>query len=284
MNLSVIMVIKNGIENGYTFLESIRSVVDVADEFLISDGYSTDGTYDYLMAAADRFKNIHLYRDHWNPSGHGEAIAVMTNRIKARAKGDWIYNIQADEVIHESFLPKLIYLTRQKTPDYRSFAVEFLHFVGDFRHVETNPGYRFAVRLVPNSDRIHVMGDGWTFEGDIHPVGFIQEPPLFHFGWVYARNNIFKRKHQAEYIYQDEESYQKDHEFCRQIEGEIDKDVDAVLGWQRKMLASRKIRRYRGEYPRVTSHLLGKGNVTYHPDPSILDIPASDLIQAQPMQ
>ena len=278
------MVIKNGIENGYTFLESIRSVVDAADEFLISDGYSTDGTYDYLRAAADRFKNIQLYRDHWSPSGHGEAIAMITNRLKARAKFDWIYNIQADEVIHESFLPKLIYLTRQKKSDYRSFAVEFLHFVGDFHHVETNPGYRCAVRLVPNSDRIHVAGDGWTFDGDIHPVGFIPDPPLFHFGWVYARNNIFKRKHQAEYIYQNEESYQKDCAFCREIEGKIDKDADEILGWQRKMLVSRKIRNYTGDYPRVAHHLLDKGNLAYHPDACVLNIPASHLMQTQTEQ
>ena len=52
------MIIKNGIKNGYPFLESIRSIIDVADEFLISDGYSDDGTYEYLEAAAEKYKNI----------------------------------------------------------------------------------------------------------------------------------------------------------------------------------------------------------------------------------
>jgi glycosyltransferase involved in cell wall biosynthesis len=273
------MVIRNGVKNGYTFLESIRSIVDVADEFLISDGHSTDGTYDYLKAAAKRFKNINLFQDEWTTSNHGEAIAVMTNTLKARANCKWIYNIQADEVVHESFLPKLLYLTEQNQSDYRSFAVKFLHFVGDFFHVETNPGYRFAVRLVPNCENIQIVGDGWTFDGDINPVGFITDPPLFHFGWVYARNNIFKRKHQAKYIYQDEETYQKDYEFCREIEKSIDENSEDFSGWQRKMLSSRRIRNYRGTYPKVALHLLEKGNMTYHPDPYILNIPSSHLLQ-----
>lgn len=267
------MIIKNGVKNGYTFLESIRSIVDVADEFLISDGYSEDATYSYLEAAARKFKNIKLYRDRWDTSKHGEAIAIMTNKLKARADCDWIYNIQADEVIHEDFLPVLHQLKNQRNPEYRSFAVKFLHFVGNFDYVETKPGYDVAVRLVPNVKECFVSGDGWTFEGDIYPMGVIESPPLFHFGWVYARNNIFKRKNQAEYIYQDVEVYQKDYEFCREIEDKIDENPEDYLGWQRKMLSSRRVRRYEGGYyPKVALHLINKGNIHYVPDPGVLEI------------
>jgi hypothetical protein len=272
------MIVKNAISNGYTFLESIRSIVDVADEFLISDGYSEDGTYDYLELAASKFGNIKLFRDHWPVSENGEAIAEVTNRLKARAKCQWIYNLQADEVIHEVFLPMLRILVNQGTSEYRSFAVKFLHFVGDFKHIETKPGYGFAVRLAPNREDIFVAGDGWTFDGAIDPFGIIEDPPLFHFGWVYAKNSVFKRKNQATSIYSGKASYQKDYELCQQIESEIEKNPDDFLGWQRKMLCSRKIRRYKGGYPKVAMGLLERGNIKYDPDPDVLDIPTSQLM------
>lgn len=272
MSLSCIMVIKNGISNGYPFLESIRSIVDIADEFLISDGCSEDGTYDYLELCSKKFANIKLYRDPWPISGHGEVIADVTNKLKQRAAGDWVYNLQADEVIHEGLLAKLDAIAKGHCPEFRSFAVNFLHFVGDFCHIETLPGYSMAVRLVPNDHAVRVAGDGWTFEGALGQIGLIQEPPLFHFGWVYALNNISKRKNQACSIYSEEESYKDDYRLCEQVEQWAGDAPENVLGWQRKMLAVRRIRPYQGEYPKACLHLLTRGNLRYSPDAYALEI------------
>jgi len=274
------MIIKNGIKNGYPFLESIRSIVDIADEFLISEGYSEDETYEYLLAAEKKFPNIILFRDEWSTSNFGESIAEITNKLKERAKCDWVYNLQADEVFHEDILPKLRKLSAQGMVPYHSVALKFLHFVGDFFHVEAQPGYDVAVRLVPNSEQFFVVEDGWTFGGDLEPIGMIESPPLFHFGWVYGRNNIYKRKNQAQNIYKAQESYQKDLKFCLEVDRNFDKNQDDYHGWQRKMLAYRKIRPYRGDHPHVARHLLEKGNVSYEPDLSILDleIPNKDVI------
>lgn len=281
MSLSCIMIIKNGIKNGYPFLESIRSIVDVADEFLISDGYSEDETYAYLEVASKKFSNIRLYRDHWNISKHGEAIAVMTNMLKARARCDWVYNLQADEVIHESFLQSLRYLTQQKKDRYGSYGLKFLHFVGDFCHIETKPGYDVAVRLAPNNEGNFIADDGWTFRGGIEPIGVINQPPLFHFGWVYSKSNIFKRKNQAANIYMEQDSYQEDNKFCKEIEGQFDENPDAFYGWQRKMLSARKIRKYTGGYPMVVKQLLKNGNLTYMPDVRILELEIFNVVPEQ---
>ena len=246
--------------------------MDIADEFLISDGYSEDGTYDYLEYAAKKFENIKLFQDRWVSSQYGECIAIMTNLLKNRAKCHWVYNIQADEIIHETLLPKLRYITRHHKNQYRGFALKFLHFVGDFNHVETKPGYDIAVRLVPNTENIFATDDGWTFRGEIDPVGVIESPPLFHFGWIYAKDNLYKRKNQAKFVYREQKSYQKDYELCDGIERQIDEDTQSFVGWQRKMLAARKIRKYTGSYPRIMVHLMEKGNVSYQPDVKVLDM------------
>jgi len=275
------MIIKNGIRNGYPFLESIRSMVDIADEFLISDGYSEDGTYDLLETASKKFPNIKLYRDPWSCSGYGEFIAVMTNKLKERAQCEWVYNLQADEIIHEGMLSKLKRLTDGSPSQFGSYAVTFLHFVGDFYHVETNPGYDTAVRLVPNVEKNYVADDGWTFRGELEPIGLIKSPPLFHFGWVFSKDNIFKRKNQAENIHREQESYQQDYEFCKEIEEKFDENPDMFLGWQRKMLSYRKIRKYVGDYPQAALRLLTRGNVSYEPDLEILDLAITPHVVSQ---
>ncbi len=272
MSLSCIMIIKNGIKNGYPFLESIRSMVDIADEFLISDGYSEDDTYAYLMAAGEKFPHITLYRDEWSASSFGESIADITNRLKDRARCDWVYNLQADEIVHEELLSQIKKISTQAPAPYQSIGLKFLHFVGDFYHVETRPGYEVAIRMVPNGQQAFVAGDGWTFAGAVDPVGVIESPQVFHFGWVYCKNNIYKRINQARHIYTEQPSYLDDLKFCVEVERNVDNDPESVFGWQRKMLAYRKIRSYKGSYPAVAEHLLERGNMTYEPDLGVLDM------------
>ena len=280
MSLSCIMIIKNGIKNGYPFIESIRSIVDIVDEFLISDGYSEDETYEYLLAATEKFPNVTLFRDEWSTSNFGESIADMTNLLKARAKCDWVYNLQADEILHEDILPKIKMISTHGITSYHSVALKFLHFVGDFFHVETQPGYETAIRLVPNTKAFFVAEDGWTFHGDVDPIGVIESPPVFHFGWVYGKDNIYKRMNQAQNIYRANESYIQDLKFCKEVEQNFKNRSEHYAGWQRKMLAYRRIRKYEGCYPKAALHLFDKGNYSYEPDTRVLDmeIPYTDRL------
>ena len=196
----------------------------------------------------------------------------MTNSLKDRAKCDWVYNLQADEVLHEDILPNIRMISKQGMTPYQSVALKFLHFVGDFLHVETQPGYEMAIRLVPNTKKIFVAADGWTFGGDVDPVGVIESPPVFHFGWVYGKNNIYKRIHQAQSIYKAQGAYQQDLKFCMEVDREFEKNPESYEGWQRKLLAYRKIRPYKGSYPYVAEHLLDKGNLNYQPDLRVLNL------------
>ena len=42
--ISGFMIVKDVLRQGYPFVEAIASALPICDEFLISDGYSTDGT------------------------------------------------------------------------------------------------------------------------------------------------------------------------------------------------------------------------------------------------
>ena len=60
--ISGFMVLKNVLKTRYPFVESIAASLPICDEFLISDGYSTDGTFEILEKIAAINNKIKLFK------------------------------------------------------------------------------------------------------------------------------------------------------------------------------------------------------------------------------
>lgn len=99
MSLSVI----TPVLNEATFLPLyLKSVTSYADEIIIVDGGSTDGSIELIESYKGKY-NIRLfiqkqgtaYTDEWNES-------VVRNFMVDQAKGDWIANIDADEIFDDA--------------------------------------------------------------------------------------------------------------------------------------------------------------------------------------
>jgi len=61
--ISGFMTLKNVVKTGYPFVEAIAASLPVCDEFLISEGYSTDSTYEICEKLAQLNKKIKVFRD-----------------------------------------------------------------------------------------------------------------------------------------------------------------------------------------------------------------------------
>lgn len=102
MKITGIMAIKDGIVGGYPFLEGILSVLPIVDEFLVADGGSSDGTWQALKKLQEVFpEKIKLVQDSWVPTPNCENIDGSLDKLVSLAEGDWILNVQGDEVWHE---------------------------------------------------------------------------------------------------------------------------------------------------------------------------------------
>lgn len=84
MTLSVIIIAKNEAAN----IERCLSSVAFADEIVVLDSGSTDGTVDIAKTHTDL-----VYETDW--MGYG----VQKQRALARATGDWVLNLDADEYV-----------------------------------------------------------------------------------------------------------------------------------------------------------------------------------------
>ena len=154
--ISGFITLKNVIQTGYPFVEAIAAILPVCDEFLISEGYSTDGTYEICEKMAQMNKKIKVFRDKWPSIRRYNVIADVTNMVRAKCSGDYLFSIQANEIIHEESIAFLRALP-EIYPKGTSFSLPFIHLVRDYRFYED-----FRVRFTKNVDTMIAVGDAWT--------------------------------------------------------------------------------------------------------------------------
>jgi len=212
--ISVCFVIKNGIKQGYPFWESLLSCLPIADEIVISEGASDDGTAACISKFVSMYGNrcrISVYRDDWasRPSGCGEIISWVSEKNMRRCTREWIYYLQADEVIHEGNTEFLRGIAEGKPGNFNAVEFYFWHFLRSWNPVKSGAAYHKAIRMVRNRSDIRLLGDAWTFHGSVKPTcpSSAVPHPLFHLGWVFPENCDVKDVEHAK-IYTGMKAYQ----------------------------------------------------------------------------
>ena len=208
--ISVNFVIKNGVNQGYSFWESLESCVPFADEIVISEGHSVDGTDKVIAEFSKRHPGlVRIHKDRWDNirSGCGEVISVISNRNQRRCKNEWVYYLQADEIIppeNVDFIKKIA--TESK---FNSVSFPFWHFIGAWKPLEGSAAYQSAIRMVKNRPDISLIGDAWNFGGKVNPICPSTDvpKPILHLAWVYPGNTDEKRIQHGQ-IYLDMKGYQ----------------------------------------------------------------------------
>jgi hypothetical protein len=159
MAISGFMVLRNAVSQGYPFIEAIAAALPICDEFLVSDGCSTDGTWEALQLVLEAVcpGKIRLFQDEWRGSTErGGVIATMTNVLKPRCRFDYCLNIQGNEIVHEAAaaqsrdLPTLY-------PEAEMFRLPFLTLLGTGLTWHAD----FRRRLFKNSRYIVSKADGY---------------------------------------------------------------------------------------------------------------------------
>jgi glycosyltransferase involved in cell wall biosynthesis len=150
------MIVKDVLSQEYPFVEAIAQALPICDEFLISDGYSTDGTYEVLAEISKLNPKIKVYRDHWPPLNSLSVLRDVTNILRRRCTGRYIFYVQANEVVHEQSAMVIKELP-EMWPNVMFFSLPYIQLVGTVRFTE-----EFRGRLAKNYDFIEAVGDAWT--------------------------------------------------------------------------------------------------------------------------
>lgn len=166
MKISGFSYVRNGFEYGYPFLEAIRSVLPICDEFVMAVGNSDDGTRE-AIAKLDPLK-IKIIDTHWDMALRkgGKVFAQQANIALDNIAGDWAIHMQADEVLHENDLSKIVSAIDQYDNDKRveGFILPFLHFWGSYDYIRTSRRvHKYEVRIFRNDKLVRSYADSQGF-------------------------------------------------------------------------------------------------------------------------
>ena len=137
MTISGFSYIRNGIQYQYPFLAAIQSILPICDEFVIAVGDSQDGTREAIVALNN--PKIRIIDTVWNEEmrAGGRIFAQQTGIALDACTGDWLFHIQADEIIHEKDLPIIKAAIEQADADPRveGLLFDFLNFYGSYNYL-----------------------------------------------------------------------------------------------------------------------------------------------------
>lgn len=203
MSISGFTMAKNTSKLYYPIKESIESILPIVDEFVIALGdCDEDDTTRELVNSINSDK-VRIIDTVWDLEKYpnGMENAHQTDIAMRECKGDWLFYVQADEVVHEDFLPEIKQKCEQYKDDERveGFLFNYLHFYGDYNHhINFHGWYPEEIRIVRNKPDIHSFQSAQSFrripefDGVSYrkKVGTFKlnviklDAYIYHYGWV----------------------------------------------------------------------------------------------------
>lgn len=191
MNVSAVMIVKNGARTIDKSLESLKQFDDV----VVYDNGSTDGT----QAIASQYPNVRLIE------GQFDGFGTTKNRAASYAKHDWILIIDSDEVVDDG----LLYALETKTLDPQTiYIVNFLAYYKEIqiRHSGWNNQkirrlYNKGVtRFNDNAVHENIIDEGMTkveIEGNMKHYSYMSITDFIikvdRYSTLFAHDNVGKK-------------------------------------------------------------------------------------------
>ena len=196
--ISVVAICRNEIKNVQGFLASWR---ELADEIVILDTGSTDGTLEMLQEAEKSIDMLHVFRSGWH-----QDFSAARNAAANRASGNWILWADMDDRVHRPSIPDIRALANGNP---RVVVFQVASDVGggswsrflQARMYPARTGVQFEGRI---HESIEKSAQHFGFEFDVHP-----EVIIAHLG--YADMDMKRQKAARNLgLLMEDESYMQD--------------------------------------------------------------------------
>ncbi len=202
MKISGFTFLRNATLMGYPFIESIKSLLPLVDEYVINIGDGEDDTFERVAEIND--PKIRIIRSKWNEKMQQCGFVYAQQKMIAQynCTGDWAFYLEGDEVLHEDDLEKirLAMEVNLDNPQVEALAFHYHHFYGSPEQVLNSPAwYRNEVRIIRNTIRSYAP-DGlyWLVTDSSHrkgryPFAVHAAATIYHYGWARRREQILEK-------------------------------------------------------------------------------------------
>jgi len=198
LKISGFSFVRNAIKLYYPVVEAIQSMLPLVDEFVIACGDSEDSTTDAIRAIND--PKIKIIETTWDTKDfvRGASNAVQTNIALDACTGDWCFYLQADEVVHERYLPVLKERMERylDVPEVEGLLFDYVHFYGSYDLYQiAHNWYAHEVRIVRNSAGVRSWESAQGFRIDTRKLRVVPaKAKIYHYGWVRPPVSMMKKQ------------------------------------------------------------------------------------------
>ncbi len=200
MKITGFTIVKNAGKNDYPVVEAITSILQVVDEMIVSVDKGEDNTEDLIKSiVSDKIKIVYSQWDMSLREG-GQVYAVETNKAMAHASPDtdWLFYIQADEIIHEKYHAAIIAAAKKYKDDKRveGLLFSYLHFYGTYDYVgDSRKWYNYEVRIIRNDKHISSYKDAQGFRKGSEKLNVVLiDAAVYHYGWVKSPKQMMDKQ------------------------------------------------------------------------------------------
>jgi hypothetical protein len=223
MKISGFTIIKNAIINDYPIVEAITSILPVVDEMIVLVGDSSDATRE-LVENIDSDK-IKIFDSVWDQSLRkgGKVLAVETDKAfnLIDIRSTWAFYIQADEAVHEKYLPVILEACKKYKEDTRveGLLFKYLHFYGTYNYTgDSRKWYNREIRIIRNDKSINAYKDAQGFrKGRTKLKVKTLDAYIYHYGWVKSPGQMKKKMKEVSKYWNEEtdnwQEYMKSEDF-----------------------------------------------------------------------
>jgi glycosyltransferase involved in cell wall biosynthesis len=197
--------IRNGVELGFPFEASIRSLLPLVDEFVVVVGKSNDDTLARIHAIGS--PKIRVIETIWNERMADRGFVYAQQKMMAQfaCTGDWAFYLEGDEVVHEAELANIRASVDKHhlNPEVEALVFDYFHFYGTPEFVANSPAwYRRECRLIRNTIRSYAPdGQYWLVTSNHkkgrNPQAALANAHIYHYGWVRSNEAMQKKLDQV---------------------------------------------------------------------------------------
>lgn len=187
----------------YPIKQAIESILPIVDEFVIAIGKGDENDYTRQEVESIQSDKVKIIDTIWDLEKYprGMENAHQTDIAKQHCSGDWLFYLQADEVVHEKYLPEIEKRCNDLLHDkeVEGLLFKYKHFWGDYHHYHISHGwYPHEIRIVRNLPEIHSWESAQSFrkipkfdglnyrqqEGTFKLKVVLIDAYIYHYGWV----------------------------------------------------------------------------------------------------
>ncbi len=260
MKISGFTMAKNADKLYYPIRQAIESILPICDEVVVAIGKGDDDDKTREIVESIDSNKIKIIDTVWNLEKYPQGMenAHQTDIAKEACSGDWLFYVQADEVVHEDDLPKIKATCEKHLHDenVEGLLFDYYHFYGDYNHFHFSHGwYKKEIRIVrnhpdihswrsaqsfrkiPDFDGIHYRQKEGTYKLKVVPV----DAHIYHYGWVRPPRLMKKKMKALSVIHHGENETNR-----------IYNDIEFLYG------PLQKIKKFKGTHPKVMTEWMKK--------------------------